>query len=121
MEAIQTKRDYKDIFIPSFMMILITAFVFAGFYMIKSIDDKLICQITDVAGEETNPTVGRLICCLVFFAFSISLVIIAQKRWVKNSTRLLVTWTLAVLGGTLLWTSIGECSWHFGMNVVSDE
>ena len=25
------------------------------------------------------------------------------------------------LGGTLLWISIGECSWHFGFYVMSDE
>lgn len=120
-ESLKMKFSYKDTFIPSIVMIFITALVFAGFYMVKSVNDNLICQITEVAGEETNPSVGRLICCLLFFSLSVVLVIIAEKRWKADSEKLLFTWSLAAMGGTLLWTSIGECSWHFGLNVISDE
>ena len=117
----ETKMKYKDAFLPSAILVLVTAIVFAGFYLIKSVNNKLICQIADVAGEETNPSAGRLIVCLLFFALSVSLVIMAEKRWKTYPEKLLLTFAFAVMGGTLLWTSIGECSWHFGLNVMSDE
>lgn len=115
------KRNYKDMFLPSVMIILATALVFGGFYAIKAVNSDLICQISDVAGEETNPSVGRLICCLVYFALSITLVVVAGKIWKADQSKMLRTFAPAVLGGTLLWTAVGECSWHFGFNVLSDE
>ena len=120
-EAIREKIDFRDVIFPSITIIFATAFVFGGFYFIKSLNNNLICQITDVAGEETNPTVGRLICCLIYFALSLGLVVIAEKKWKTEESHMLVIWTMAVLGGTLLWTSVGECSWHFGFKVMSDE
>ena len=115
------KLNYKDTFLPSLTLIFATALVFAGFYSIKSVSDHLICQIADVAGEETNPTLGRLICCLIFFSLSILLAILAGRRWRSVPDKMLLTWTMSVLGGTLLWTSVGECSWHFGLKVLNDE
>lgn len=49
---------------PSITIIFTTAFVFGGFYFIKSLNNNLICQITDVAGEETNPTSSMYDCCV---------------------------------------------------------
>ncbi len=115
------KLNYKDAFLPSLTLILATALVFAGFYAVKSVSGRLICQITDVAGEETDPTLGRLICCLIFFSLSILLAILAVRRWKAVPDKMLLTWTMSVLGGTLLWTSEGECSWHFGLKVLNDE
>ena len=66
-----SKNDTKDLFLPSLLQILITGAVFSGFYAIKSVSNKLICQVADVAGEETDPTLGRLICCIIFFALSL--------------------------------------------------
>ena len=120
-DSVSIRKDNKDIFLPSIIIIFITAFVFAGFYLIKSVDNDLVCRITDVAGEETDPTMGRLIVCLTYFVSSLVLVTVADRRWKKDTDKLLLNWTLAVLGGTLLWTSVGECSWHFGLDVVSDE
>jgi len=74
-----------------------------------------------VAGEETNPTIGRLITCVVLFLSSIASVILAVRFKKKSQDQLALPWTLAALGGTLLWVSVGECSWHFGFNVVSGE
>jgi hypothetical protein len=120
-ETIRMKLSYKDTFIPSVVLIFLTAFVFIGFYMVKSVNGNLICQIADVAGEETDPSIGRLICCLLYFSLSVALVVIAERRWAADSEKLLLTWSLSALGGTMLWTSVGECSWHFGLNVMSDE
>ena len=106
-EAIREKIDFRDVIFSSITIIFATAFVFGGFYFIKSLNNTLICQITDVAGEETTLSLG--------------LVVIAEKKWKTEESHMLVIWTMAVLGGTLLWTSVGECSWHFGFKVMSDE
>lgn len=114
-------KNAKDLFLPSILQIIVTAVVFAGFYAIKSVSNKLICQVADVAGEETDPTLGRLICCISFFALSLVLVAMANKRWKASPEKMLLTFTMSILGGTLLWTSVGECSWHFGFNILTDE
>ena len=121
MDAKALKHNYQDYYVPSLVMVLITAAVFAGFYFVKSLNGSLICRIAEVAGEETEPTAGRLICCLLFLALSVSLIVLANIRWRKDDSKVLSNWALSALGGTLLWTSIGECSWHFGMRVVTDE
>lgn len=61
-DSVRLKRDYKDVFLPSLLLILATAAVMCGFYMIKAVNSSLICDIADVAGEETDPSIGRLIC-----------------------------------------------------------
>ena len=116
-----SENSTKDLFLPSLMQLLVTAAVFAGFYAIKSVSNKLICQVADVAGEETDPTLGRLICCITFFVLSLVLVLLANRRWKATPDKMLLTFTMSILGGTLLWTSVGECSWHFGFNILTDE
>ena len=75
----------------------------------------------DVAGEETDATIGRLITCAVLFFCSLVSVNLAVHFQKKSPDQLALPWTFATLGGTLLWVSIGECSWHFGLNVMSDK
>ena len=116
-----SKNDTKDLFLPSLLQILITGAVFSGFYAIKSVSNKLICQVADVAGEETDPTLDRLICCIIFFALSLLLVTVANRRWKAAPDKMILTFTMSILGGTLLWTSVGECSWHFGFNILTDD
>ncbi len=58
--------------------------------------------------------------CNTFFQFT-HLGFFAARFRKKSPDQLALPWTLATLGGTLLWSSVGECSWHFGLNVVSDE
>ena len=116
-----TKQIWKDRFLPSIMLIVVTAVVFAAFYFVKSLNDQMICQIAEVAGEETDPTAGRLICCLLFFAVSVSLAVIADRKWKAAPEKVMRCWLPAVMGGTLLWTSVGECSWHFGFHVMNEE
>ena len=58
---------------------------------------------------------------MVLFFSSLASVILAERFRKKSPDQLALPWTLATLGGTLLWVSIGECSWHFGFNVINDE
>ena len=111
----------KDKWQPIVLMILTTLIAMGAFYWIKSWNNTRFLPVTDVAGEETDPTIGRLITCVVLFFSSLTSVIFAKRFHKKSPDQLTLPWTLATLGGTLLWVSIGECSWHFGLNVVSDE
>lgn len=116
-----TSKRKTDLFLPSLIQLFVTAGVFAAFYAVKSISGKLICNVADVAGEKTDPSLGRLICCLTFFAVSMILVTLSSRIWKTSSEKILSTFTLSILGGTFLWTSVGECSWHFGFNILTDE
>ena len=104
-------------------MIITTVASMVLFYWIKSWNTDLILPVVNVAGEETDPSVGRLIACVVLFVFSFVSVFFAIRVWEKDKPRdnMPITWMFATLGGTLLWSSFGECAWHFGFNVMSDE
>ena len=79
--TINFKRGLRDIVIPNIIMILTTALVFIGFYFIKSLSNDLICNISVVGGEETDPTLGRLIVCLSYLFFSVLMISGAEKIW----------------------------------------
>ena len=111
----------KDKSLPIVLMMLTTVIVFAAFFWMKTWNTTRILPVVDVAGEETDATVGRLIICVVFFFISLVSLTLAVHFWKKSPAQLALPWALAALGGTLLWASIGECSWHFGFNVVNDE
>ena len=112
---------HKDKWQPIALMILTTVIAMGAFYWIKSWNTTRILPVVDVAGEETDATIGRLIICVTLFFISLASVILAGRFGKKSPDHLALPWTLATLGGTLLWVSIGECSWHFGFNVMSNE
>lgn len=112
---------HKDKWQPIALMILTTLIAMGAFYWIKSWNSTRFLPVMDVAGEETDPTIGRLITCVMLFFISLASVFFATRFGKTSPDQLVLPWTLATLGGTLLWVSIGECSWHFGFNAVSDE
>ena len=112
---------HKDKWQPIALMILTTVIATGGFYWIKSWNSTRILPVVNVAGEETDATIGRLIVCVAFFISSLASAALAMHFRKKSPDQLALPWTFATLGGTLLWDSIGECSWHFGFNVMSDE
>ena len=118
---LNTDRKYSDYILPFLTLIAVTVLAAGGFYWIKSCNTSLIQPVAEVAGEETDPAAGRLICFAIYLILSIALVVIASVREKKKPDKMLSSWTLSVAGGTLLWVSIGESSWHFGINVLSDE
>ena len=112
---------HKEKWLPVTIMLLIMGLVMGSFMVIKSCNNDMIQQIGDVAGEATDPSVGRLIACVLFFVLSVAFMLLSDRIWKKNPERLQLPWSLSAVGGTLLWVSIGECLWHFGFDVVSDE
>lgn len=76
----------------------------------------LLQDCVDVAGEMSEPTVGRLVFGIVMFVLGIGLPFLASYFIKKEKD--LVGFGLAYLSGILLWQSIGECFWHFQIGGV---
>ena len=120
------KRAAKDGLLPFLTMCLSMGICIFCFRLCRNINTTEFLPVVDVAGEETNPTYGRLIWCIVSFILCIVLTMIAGKVTQKEliepeREHLLLPWTLSVTAGTLLWQSFGESLWHFGLNSMNDE
>ena len=117
----QKNQKRRDLIWPIIIMFLSTCVVMGCFYWIKSWDSTLVQPVMDVVGEETDPCVGRLICCAMYFVLAVLSALLAVKTWEKNPERLPVPFTFAAFGGSFLWVSVGECLWHFGMSYMDEE
>lgn len=82
----------------------------------------LLQNVVDVAGENSEPTVGRLVFGIVTFILGLGLPFLAN--YFNKKDKELLGFGLAFLSGVLLWQSIGECFWHFqigGVQIVRIE
>jgi len=138
---LQIKDGIKNGIFPLGMMVLSMGILTGIFMSFRNLSKTNIHQVSEVTGEETSPTITRLILCILCFILSIILTIIAEiidkkssdndgvdlmrnenENNSKNKNKsLMMTWILATTGGILLWQSIGECSWHFGLEVEDDD
>ena len=117
----RVKSIFKDGILP-FAIMLITMLLSIVLFRITRASNTTEFQASfDVAGEETNPTFGRLSYLIVSFVLSMIFVITAYKLHKRNSDSLILPWTLGVTGGTMLWQCIGESMWHFGLTIMNDE
>ena len=112
---------HKDKWQPILLMMLTTVIGMGAFYWMKSWNSTRFLPVVDVAGEKTDATIGRLITCVALFFSSLASGMLAMRFKKKSPDQLALPWTLATLGGTLLWISVGECAWHFGLNVVNEK
>ncbi|MBP0974325.1 MAG: hypothetical protein J5851_10510 [Oscillospiraceae bacterium] len=115
------KSNFKDLGLSFVPMILTTGVIIFIGQLIKKSDLTLLQPVMNVGGEESEPSVGRLTCMLLFFALSLLCVSAAGMLQKKEPEKLTLPWVICSLGGTLLWASIGECLWHFGAVVYTDE
>ncbi|MBR2787376.1 MAG: hypothetical protein IKD76_07890 [Clostridia bacterium] len=115
------KTGLKNGIVPFIIMCTTMVLSIVLFRIFRAMNGTVIQEVSEVAGEETNPTVGRLIYCGLSFVLSFILVTTAHRLYKKNKDSLILPWTLAVTGGTMLWQSIGESLWHFGLTIVNDE
>lgn len=84
-------------------------------------EDFLIAQHQE-GGEMTSPTLGRFIVMLVTFVIGITTAILANNagKNLDSRKKMFMSYYIGVASGTLLWQSIGECSWHFGTQYFSE-
>jgi len=137
--AFQFKDGMKNGFLPFIVMFISMGLCMSIFNMSKYISSKKIQQEGEIAGEESNPTLGRLIWCILSFVFGIVLTVIAELLINKNkkrkededlmknddegkkNERLMLPWFIGITAGIMLWQSLGESVWHYGMEVKNDE
>ena len=83
---------------------------------------KLLQDIKDVAGEETAPTVGRLIYFFVSLCLGIAAFFVSN--FFDKKEKSLLSFAFAFGSGVFFWQAFGETIWHFsagGVNFVRIE
>ena len=104
---------FKQGIIPLFIQFAFCA-ICVLFFMFVIANDSLPklsnVPVVLIGDEETNPTLFRLIYMIFCFPAIIALLILASK--IKSSRY--AFWP-AFVAGMMLWQTIGECSWHFGL------
>lgn len=110
------KHGIKDGIIPALIQFVILAFVIIEFSVVIGSGNGLPDLIPSVlnGGEPTNPNIVRLVYMIAAFFISIICAVISSGMCKEKKNTAKSFW-ISVAGGTLLWQSIGECSWHFGM------
>lgn len=112
-------KPEKKLVITLLLSLLVQVIAFGitvPFHSIFSHMGAVLQESVDVAGEVSEPTVGRLVFGIVTFVLGIGLVPLAHYFNKKNKD--LLGFFIAFLCGILLWQSIGECFWHFQIGGV---
>jgi len=135
---LQLKDGTKNGLLPFLMMFISMGICMTIFNLAKYISNKKIQQEADIAGEESNPTLGRFIWCILSFIFGILLTGISEflirknkkedeenlmknDKECKKSEKIMLPWFISITAGIMLWQSLGETVWHYGMNIENDE
>ena len=115
------KDAFHNVIIPLLIMFGIMSALFFLFHLIRDANTAAFLPVMNAAGEETKPGIGRCIYMIFAMAASVILTITACALYRKDPTRLLPVWTVGTAAGTLMWQSLGECLWHFGMYAPNDD
>lgn len=73
----------------------------------------LLLPSVEYLGEMTSPTAGRLFFAVTAMILCIVLGVVASK--LARNDRIFPSFLTGIFAGTLLWQSIGEDLWHFGI------
>ena len=113
--ASSAKTIAKEVFLPLAGILGITALLVAILYACiefgKGLPPVVPVHIDD--GETVDPNPYRFAFMLIGFALSFVLAAISEHKGRQGRTYPAFWWGYA--GGTLLWQSVGECSWHFSI------
>ena len=112
----KVKDGIKEGIIPALIQFIILAFVIIEFAVFIGSGNGLPNLIPSVlnGGEPTNPNIIRLV--YIIAAFFGSLICAAiSSHLCKDEKNTVKSFWISIAGGTLLWQSVGECSWHFGL------
>lgn len=110
------KRAWKEGVLPLAGMFAITAALVVVFYTCLGIGENMepVFPVHVDDGESVDPNPMRLAFMLTGFLFSFFLAAWAEKKGASGKTW--PAFWLGYTGGTLIWQSVGECSWHFGLS-----
>ena len=114
----KVKDGIKEGIIPALIQFIILAFVIIEFAVFIGSRNGLPNLRPSVlnGGEPTNPNIIRLVYVYMIAAFFGSLICAAiSSHLCKDEKNTVKSFWISIAGGTLLWQSVGECSWHFGL------
>ena len=106
----------KEGIIPALIQFIILAFVIIEFAVFIGSGNGLPNLIPSVlnGGEPTNPNIIRLVYMIAAFFGSLIYAAISSHLC-KDEKNTVKSFWISIASGTLLWQSVGECSWHFGL------
>lgn len=113
---INLKAGIREGLLPALIQFIILAAVIIEFAVFigsgNGFPDLIPSVIND--GEPTNPNIIRLAYMIAAFIGSLICASVSSRLCRDNKNTAKSFW-ISVIGGTLLWQSVGECSWHFGL------
>lgn len=120
----QKKRLFKYFILPtmiqfSVLFLIIMMFVF---FIGRGNGAPMLMPSFIVDGEDTDPNLARFLYMIVA-VIAASVLFLISSGLPKSHGAGTVTrkFWFSTAGGILLWQSIGECSWHFGIPYVEAE
>ena len=115
------KAGLKEGIIPALIQFVILAFVIIEFSVFIGSGNGLPNVIPSVlnGGEPTNPNIVRLVYMIAAFLVSLICAAVSSHLCTDKKNTVKSFW-MSIAGGTLLWQSVGECSWHFGLKCEND-
>lgn len=83
--------------------------------------DFLIAQHQE-GGELSSPTLGRFIYMIASLAVGVGAAVWADSagKQLDSRRKMFLSYYIGIVAGTLLWQSVGECSWHFGVQYFNE-
>ena len=106
----------KDYLIPVLLQFA-ALFLFMSVHRVFIGKGKLILESVTVGDEVTSPTMGRLIYMIIAFIMFMVMAVIANRcSKSKDRKNVVAGFWAGIVSGTFLWQSLGEDSWHFGVN-----
>ena len=111
----KTKLAFREGIVPILGLIGITGILVAIFYLCLKLGQGMGFVIPPHVddGEEVDPNPLRLGFMIVGFAISMLLAYLADKKGQEG--KIYPAFWLGYTGGTLIWQSVGEASWHFSL------
>lgn len=111
------EKLWKEFFLPFLCQFVLVVLAIIPHRLSIRLGEFVLPQV-EYLGEMTSPTAGRLtfaVCAMLgYFAFSYIAHILAQKEMDFPA------FLIGIFAGTLLWQSIGEDLWNFGIYVDGD-
>ena len=118
---INLKAGLKEGIVPALIQFFVLAVVIIEFAVFIGPGNGLPNVIPSIlnGGEATNPNIVLLIYMIAAFFGSLVCAAVSSRMCRENKNTARSFW-ISVAGGTLLWQSVGECSWHFGLKCENE-
>ena len=115
------KVGIKEGIVPALIQFVILAFIIIEFAVFIGSGNGLPNVMPSVSngGETTNPNMVRLVYMIAAFIGSLVCAAVSSHLC-KDEKNTVKSFWISIAGGTLLWQSVGECSWHFGLKCENE-